>query len=571
MSYEGQLALAGGDTAVIPGFEYFGLYYRVNNNRVTAFKGPELSALAWTRLFGHYFNLILVDLVVRFLEWYQLQLGTQMDISPDAYRRVAVSLHLADVHTAKALGTKVTDALTEFEAYINNVVDGERPALSLQGAPLDELCKALVKLPTFKGKTFFFLLDEYENFEDYQQRVINTLIKQSGGNSYTFKVGVRELGWRVRTTLTETEQLISPADYVMINIAEKLQGETFNSFALQVCNERIARIKSPSSPMIRDVRQLLVGLSEDAEAERLGVNDHIQEMKDELFQARALEEARVIEDLPPLKAYLISFWSKGHGSSLIDTIHDFLSSQAEWDERYGNYKHALLYTLHRRKRGIAKYYAGWDVFTQVAASNIRYLLELVEQSLLAHLRQGENLATEVSPETQTAAAQTVGGGNLAELEGLSVDGAHLTKLTLGLGRVFQVMASDAYGHAPEVNQFELANTNGASDADSPGKAVDSLLNAAVTHSALIRAPGNKLGDVGDTRDYDYMVHPVFAPFFGFSYRRKRKMVLTPDQLLGLVANPRTTIRQVLRQSHRSPDAPLPAQLRLFGAFYGGDS
>ena len=46
------------------------------------------------------------------------------------------------------------------------------------------------------------------------------------------------------------------------------------------------------------------------------------------------------------------------------------------------------------------------------------------------------------------------------------------------------------------------------------------------HLALLRFAGSKLQVAGETKDYDYMVHPVFAPFFVFSSRRKRKMTIT---------------------------------------------
>jgi hypothetical protein len=64
---------------------------------------------------------------------------------------------------------------------------------------------------------------------------------------------------------------------------------------------------------------------------------------------------------------------------------------------------------------------------------------------------------------------------------------------------------------------------------------------------------------------------VFAPFFVFTYRRKRKMTLSGAQLLGLVKTPRRTIREVLAASGRSMDEPLPEQLGLFEAYYAGDA
>jgi hypothetical protein len=318
--------------------------------------------------------------------------------------------------------------------------------------------------------------------------------------------------------------------------------------------------------ILRDVQEMLPALREDEEAVELGINPLIEQYKATLREHLTPEEIQTLDSLPYLYVYLFSFWAEGRNVSPEDIFRDFLTNRQEWDTRYDNYKHALLYTIRRGKRGIQKYFAGWDVFTRLAATNIRYLLEVVDQSLLSHLRDGGDLSAPVPFKLQTAAAQTIGKKNLSELEGLTVHGAQLTKLLLGLGRVFQIMAADAFGHAPEVNQFHLSDQNG-------GEEIDNLLKSAVMHLALIRSLGNKLADEGDTKEYDYMVHPIYSPLFNFSYRRKRKMMLTASQVLGLVKSPKSTIREILAQSDRaySVEEPLPDQLRLFETYYHADS
>ena len=62
--------------------------------------------------------------------------------------------------------------------------------------------------------------------------------------------------------------------------------------------------------------------------------------------------------------------------------------------------------------------------------------------------------------------------------------------------------------------------------------------AAVMHLALVRSSGTKLSEQAATQEYDYWLHPIFAPFFIYSYRRKRKMQLDMNLLEGLVDRPR---------------------------------
>lgn len=272
LSYEGQFALAKKRVEAIDSFPFIGLYYRVNTNRVTAFKGAELEEPDWIRLFAHYFNLVTSDLALRFLQWYHLHRPDTPQLQANACELVAESLHLPRSSTTRDLAENMDQSRLRFEAHINNVADGERPLLSLQGAPLDVLMDAIASLPQFAGRNFFFLLDEYENFEDYQQQVVNTLIKHSG-QTYTFKVGIRELGWRRRATLNANEQLISPADYVRINITEKLAGRRFSQFALDVCNARISQLAGEGAPPLPSVAGILPDLSEEEEAIELGVEE----------------------------------------------------------------------------------------------------------------------------------------------------------------------------------------------------------------------------------------------------------------------------------------------------------
>jgi hypothetical protein len=561
MSFEGQAALHGLDANVIDRMPFFGMYYRVNTNRVTAFRGPELSAHEWTRLFAHYLNLSLCDLAISFVLWHEKHCQRGSLLSAIECHEIALSLHLPEVTTVDGLAKHLRRSQIVFEAYINNVADGVRPPLSLQGAPLDLIFDGLLGKPSFAGKHFFFLIDEYENFEDYQQQVVNTLIKHSG-QLYTFKVGVKELGWRKRSTLIESEQLVSPADYARISISERLRDGVFERFALQVCQSRLNHLMGRP---ISNIRLTLPEISEEDEAVQLGVKDKLRELEGIEAPDCTEEQLSQIADLSYLQQYFLLSWALSKKETFSSVIKDYRDNPRNWDFRYGNYKYSLLFNIRAGKRGIRKFYAGWNVFIQLAGSNIRYLLELVDQSLLLHLSKGNSLEDAVSPETQTIAAQQVGKKNLLELEGLSVDGSKLTRLLLGLGRIFEVLAADPLGHTPEVNQFRLADRP---DESIETRAVDDLVKAAIMHLALVRSTGSKPTDEAHTRDYDYALHPIYAPFFVFSHRKKRKFVLSEQSLLGLLSDPKHSIREILQANNRSELTDLPEQAKLFEGYYG---
>lgn len=372
---------------------------------------------------------------------------------------------------------------------------------------------------------------------------------------------MRELGWRERATLNSTEQLTSPADYARISIAERLDDSKFKQFAERVLSVRFANVATfPLQPA-----NLFPRLSESDEAEKLLDRAGISRISSRIRSAVAADILNDALSLPLSVKFFLVYWADAHPeTSLESEIKAWLAGNASARERYDNHFYASLFSIRRGKRGIRKYYSGWDVIISLCAGNIRYLLELVHLAVILHLEKGNDPFSPIDPETQTEAAQMVGRKNLSELEGLSVDGAKLTKLLLSLGRVFGVLAESPARHTPEANQFHLREDSASSENDDKAT---SLLKHAVMHLALVRFAGSKALDERDTRAYDYMIHPIFAPFFVFSHRKKRKIKLTSVQLLALVDRPRAGIDIALKNNNRQSDDLLPDQLELFGEFY----
>lgn len=565
LSYEGQHALSNAKDDV-KHWPHYGLYYRVNTNRVTAFKGAELSEDRWAVVFGHYINLIFCQLLLDFVQWYQEKTSQRVALSGRYLRRIAKSLAIGDVADLDELSEEVHLALLDFEAAINTIVDEAPKSISALGAPLDELAEALSTTECLKNKQFFFLIDEFENFEDYQQKVLNTLIKHANSN-YTFKVGVRELGWRQRATLNPNEQLTSPADYARISISEWLDEARFNKFAHSVVSSRMASAFLSQHENGLPIESLFPALTELDEAELLlGLDERELLLK----RARQALPEGLHEKMARIRVghlFFLNYWANGDDLGFGENIVSWLEREDLWRMRLTNHMHAALFTIRKGKRGVRKFYCGWDVFVSLADGNIRYLLELVHAAFLKHLENGGRPDSPISPKAQTLAAAEVGKKNLSELEGLSVDGGKLTKLVLSLGRIFQVMASDAKGHAPEVNQFCLRDEHVG---DRRNELPRRILDQAVMHLALDRSTGSKPTSDSDTLEYDYRLHPIFSPLFVFSHRRKRKFVLGSRQLLDLIEKPRDAIREVLAQSNRPDGEDLPDQLQLFGGFYAGD-
>lgn len=561
LSYEGQAHLNA--QRGVDEWEFVGLYWRIDTSIVRAFDGAGVTLDQWVKLFAHYVNLTLAGLILDFHEWCSNRTDRPLQLSIKDLQKAAISIGIESVADTIAFREQIDTALLDLETSINNLdqTDRSTPKVSILGRPLQYLIAGLSADRTLANKTYYFLIDEYENLSNYQQRVMNTLIKHAGDHPYTFKVGMQELGHRERATLNPNEQLIAPADYTFIDITERFEDASFSNFSRQVCESRLQRLRGHFA-VLDTIDELFPPLSEEAEAVKLGVEELNRKTRSELELSRISDDDLAgFDSLSPLSAYLVQYWAESQNQELLAVLDEALRNSDRWSTRLRNYQHAMLYTIRRGKRGRRKYYSGWATYTKLANGNIRYLLQLVHEALQAQLRERDDgLAIPLTAETQTDAASTIGAQVVGQLQGVSANSARLTRLVLGLGRVFQVMAAQPEGHSPEVSQFRLSST--------PDELTEELLNSAVMHLAIRRFPTDKMASVsGEVKDYSYQLHPIFAPFFVFSYRSKRRMDLSPKELLGLIDDPSQTIPSILRKSKRSTEEELPPQLTLFTGYY----
>lgn len=539
LSYEGQYALNKDDIDSFDLNNYIGIYFRCDTNHVHAFSGKGIDNQTWMKIFAHYFNLIITAEILEFIEWHKNIKPDDEVFSSHTCCLIASSLHLGtEMFDFEKLMSALEMSMYKFQADINNIADGKLPKLSLAGDPIKIVTEQAQKLRQFRDKTFYLLIDEYENLLDSQQQIINTLLKHVP-QSYTIKIGVREMGWRVKHTMNLQESVIDPADYVLFNIVDEFTDETsdkFETFAREVCQLRIKELLGVEEVNF-DIEHALSGLPYEEEAVRLGIKET------NLYKSvcRYEKESGVDLGISPLYKYFIAYWAANHNIILGEEVMDFLNNRRNWDTRYENYKYSLLFKIRtgRGSGGIQKYYSGWNTFVKLANGNIRYLMELVYRSYYLYLQDGGDLNKPVAVDVQTKAARSVGWKNLTELEGTWSNGAQLTRMVQTLGTIFAKLAKEGDHSAPEIVQFEIEGERSAR--------TEELLQAGIMNLALVRMPANKQTGRGSVKEFMYSLHPIFAPYFIYSFRRKRKMGLSDSDFLLCVDNPQNAVKQILNR------------------------
>ena len=537
LSYKGQYALSDDNIERFDSNNFIGIYFRCDTNHVHAFNGKGIDGKAWMKIFAHYFNLIITSELLGFLDWHIKHRPDDEELSEHACRLIASSLHLEEhVTNYRTLMVVLETAMYKFQADINNIANGDVPKLSLAGDPIRILTEQALKLKQFKDKIFYLLIDEYENLLDSQQQIVNTLLKHVP-QSYTIKIGVREMGWRVKHTMNIQECVIDPADYVLFNIVNEFTNETpdkFESFARNVCQLRIKELLEDDGVDF-DIEQALASLPYEEEALRLGVK------QTSLYKSFIEYESKnnLNFELSPLYKFFLAYWAVKHNLTLKDELVDYLDNTDTWNTRYDNYKYSLLFKIRtgRGSGGIQKYYAGWNTFVKLANGNIRYLMELVYRSYYLYLQEGGEIKKPVSADIQTKAARSVGWKNLNELEGAWSNGAQLTRLVQTIGTIFSRLAKEGENNAPETVQFEIEGER--------SNRTEELLQAGIMNLAIVRMPANKQSGRGSVKEFMYSLHPIFAPYFIYSFRRKRKIVISDSDFLLCVDNPSNAVKEIL--------------------------
>jgi hypothetical protein len=547
MSYEGQKILA--KTIPIENWEKYGIYYTINENHVTAFQGANVYPEMWKKLFSHYLNLTFCELVFDFLTWYSLNTGIVIEFSIEDANILSNYLCIESSNSFFDLKRNIRIHRSKFGGLVNSISDSQAQfKLSILGEPLDFLTNSLDRIGNFKNKKIIFLIDEYENLESYQQNILNSLIKNARKRHH-FIIGAREMGFENKETLKKGEFLSHPQDYRLISIAEKLNETAFKRFAEKICNDRLNQLSEyfVEKRELYSIRKILENIDQENEAIRLGVRKHVDRIRKRILKEMGQAENEFLKTLSELEIYLIAFWEDSVENDLIELYKDFKVNRNAWKNRYTNYSYSTLFTIGKKNASIKKYYSGWDTMVGLCGKNIRLLLSILEEALKLSLSESEStINLPISAEAQTKAAKIAGLTHLREIEGFSVQGQRLMKLALSMGRIFEELAANPKGHAPEVTQFHFSVKKQDPRIESECM---NLIQEGIRHLVLMRFPATKR-EQHETKGDDYSLHPIFSPFFNFSYRKKRKMQLDMEEMLDLIDLGESAIKSILNRNYR---------------------
>lgn len=556
--------------------EFIGLYYRVDTTFVSSMRGKEESN--WSAIFETYLSICILKEIIDLI----IELNKGMLIDEKGLST------FAQCFSRKLCPNRVIDSIIdlnkEIDVYLDIIED------KINGTSVDstvklryvnahrfisEACKECSSLLHRDSLLYKVFIDEYETLQDYQQKIVNTLIKHST-LPVVFNIGMKPKGMKTSETISQTETIEAPHDYELLPLG--FDEEKYPDIVRDICKKRIqlgkekGKIPQNASENIEEylgkysleyelskIAQTKVNLNYKVKLKKLIIELAEQEGIESHF---AQEYCRVLCDEAPLLN------SRLHYALLCKKTY-YTPSVKELYEAYTNLSSRYNDWMHNRKNGVVfllckeakkeKMYFGFDAFTALSSNIVRYFLELCEHTFKLAFLDGYVWGEPISPEKQSEAAQYVSEYKVLDIAGYEPYGRELRIFTQYLGQMFYRLhtGEDNSLGEPEPNHF---NTKDLSISDRIRKLISSsIMWTVLQEGEATKRKQSKLSP----ETVDYYLNKIYVPYFGISYRNQRKITIDEEILEDLFSGDEQKAKKGLDKYFKCHDSVSPDQMTLF--------
>jgi hypothetical protein len=460
--------------------------------------------------------------------------------------------------------------------WVNNVHTVPLPRF-LPGAPfLFDLVKLIKNaVPCLASSTYFIYVDEYENLAVYQQRIVNTCLKHSE-SPLIFNLAMKRNAFVTRETLGN-ESIMEIADFRMHNLEEYLR-EDFEVFAAEILflnigsasprlvpfdvallrdpsrlgerrtDDHKRRVTGAAEKLFPDVpqRQLAEMAFADSSIRRSlqdrvvkALRDRGSSVKvDEVFDAAFPEASIVAPALLHRKTLDPSVVAKEF-ASLRRGDNNRFTGATDWI--HNNFVGCLLHLYEPHSR-TCPFYAGFRTFCHLARGNIRHLLELCHKSIARLDTLGASDDLKVPPLEQAEAARQASADFLKEVRSFGKIGNQLHTFVLRIGSVLALAHSRPTQSEPEPSHFSIRQRVLQLEMQD-----QEFIREAVKWSVLFEEEETKQKDQIAQANYEYVLNPIYAPYFRITYRKRRRLELTAEEFVTLTRGTYDDVRALLKR------------------------
>lgn len=558
-------------------FEHIGIYWKMDVSFASLMEARGADQELWKSAFENMAVLVLCREVLE-------SLGNMTQARPDV-GQIIDKLDLSELRDIDAeiplelplLKRYLRKKDNQFQVWVNNYKKLDTP-LFYPMRFLEVLIENLVaQIPLLKNSFFSIYIDEYENLNVSQKKIVNTWLKQCH-SPLVFNIAMKRQSFDVADTLGN-EKIVAVHDYRKIDI-ESLLNDHFETFASEIfllkvneylCNffKEEDRLKKEDRLQLYDSSEISLNIRQSRpyrdsvkqKIERIFPNITASEVASEIFGDEKLFDRlkRMIKtDLRELnkESYFEKIFALKVDPAAIIVLHALLNRRTLIFEDV--YKELVKYSMNERSKfkewistnlfgcllnfygklnRICPLYSGYSTFVTMSNGNIRHFLELCYTSLSISDEDGWRKAQRVERNEQLQAVKYVSNNMINEIKKFGSQGNVLYQFSLRLGTIFEELRKKDSQSEPEQNQFSI---KGQLPVDGEKILRELVKWSVVFESKLTKQKGLESGS-------EYMFNPIYSAYFTISYRKKRRIEFTVEEFMALISEDEKRFEMVLRR------------------------
>jgi hypothetical protein len=554
---------------------YVGIYLRCGGLNSGRFKEKRQAEEAWESVFAYYMDLWLSQLVVSTaIDAYagSAELASQEAKISQEILGLFNSWDHATPTSLEAVLEKLRSLQKQIDVAVNNcAISGELPVkiCATRGELVFGIPRILVEsFSALRGCLFVYLIDEFENLSESEQKYVNTLIREKE-MPCSFKVGGRMYGIRTYRTYSADEENKEGSEFETIRLDAVLRDSMkYDLFAKRLIVRRLseqgyitgdskaqkAMVKSigdwfatiPPEPFAQGETAFV--LTKYAGEER----PYFQSLRRKLQKGAALRLTIGVSSESDIDAIVATLGCPDY--PLLEKVNVFLLYK-EWSERENlraaadgiardcqQYLHAKVERKTRYSRALEHFkvdlvaqllrdcdqkqrYVGIETFIAMSVGLPRNLLILLKSIFAWAVYSGEDPFTDrhapLSIDAQQAGVAEAADWFLGDARMLGANGRLVEAAIKRLGTLFRTVR---FSDKPS----ECSCTSFSCDLSRVGEETRRILDIAQKWSLLIAVSDRR--DRGSERiDEQFQLNPMLAPRWDLAVYRRGVLGLTPEE------------------------------------------
>ena len=429
----------------------------------------------------------------------------------------------SDENIFEQLIEEIENQIYKIRAYLNNPNYVQKPFNIQPNILMEILTETLIQNNMLENCFFIIIIDEYENFRDYQQIIVNTRLKQvKESHKVTYKLLMRDDGLHTSETFAKGQPIQDLHDYRSYNLIEMFEREKFSLHAKKIANKYIELNPYFRSKGYTDIEDIFETIDYIDEANNIGgtenaleiwLNNHYRPEKIDKLITWFNEEENTLK-----KTIAVNLLNQGKEQNHI--IKEFRNNSQKAKDWYNNNKVGSLFWLYTIK-GIKKKYAGFNTIVNLSGNNIRTLLEFC-YSIIEEWISIEEYHLPINLKLQNDVIHKCSKEYKNLLKSEDEYCPEVFNMVERIGRLYELLHKSPKQSEVEINHFSVKNVI--------SEKIDKYIKICYRTTALRKIEANKQKQLSDLRHEAWQIHPRFAPAFGISPRKKKQLYLTNQQL-----------------------------------------